>query len=80
MINTGDKVYISKLHNNYAAEGTVKDICTEIKALQKYFSEDHPFYMTYSSWINNNKSIYVVDLENKLGQAGFLATELTQSN
>jgi hypothetical protein len=73
----GDKVYVSKLHNSYAAKGTVIDVCKDKGGLEEHFSEEHPFFMTYTSWVKNDKPVYIVELESNLGLAGFLKQELS---
>ncbi|MDQ0254672.1 hypothetical protein J2S74_002051 [Evansella vedderi] len=78
MINLGDQVFVNKTHySSYVEKGLVEGICQTPVDLQKYFNEDHPFYSTYFSWITNNKTIYVVHLENNIGRAGFLGKELS---
>ncbi|WP_096188040.1 hypothetical protein [Evansella halocellulosilytica] len=78
MFNVGDTVYVNKHgRSEYVGKGKVKDICSEREELEKYFKESHPFYSTYVSWVKNNKTIYIVDLESNIGLAGFLEQELT---
>ncbi|RNA69377.1 hypothetical protein [Alteribacter keqinensis] len=78
MFKSGDTVYVNKHgRSEYVGKGTVKEACKTPEELQRYFSETHPFFDTYTSWIQKGKTIYIVDLESNIGTAGFLEQELS---
>ncbi|MBU9713114.1 hypothetical protein [Evansella tamaricis] len=79
MITIGDYVIVNKQgYTGYVGKGKVIDICKDFKDMEQYFSEDHPYYSIYVSWIQNNREIYIVDLDGNLGKAGFFIKELTK--
>ncbi|WP_026689705.1 hypothetical protein [Alteribacter aurantiacus] len=78
MFQAGETVYVNKHgRTEYVGKGTVMDTCTEEQDLEKYIKETHPFYDTYMSWIRKGKTLFIVDLENNIGIAGFLEQELS---